>query len=383
MTLKLNGCNQSLARKLNNELVIKMLRKNDYSATELANKLKLSNAAMSSIVKGLETKGLIKISSSLSLCGKGRKQVIYSLNEKYGLIIIVSLSDNRYKVTISNIKEEILEEVEKEISKYDVATIYELILKIKDILSINTYWNIPLRSIIIAVPGKVDSSTGELLLSKQFESDLFDGTNSIQSLFKKHFDIPVTIYNDINLALIGEMRSGALTEAKNAFLFYLSNGLGGAFLFNGAFYGGENGVAGEFGLLNASFNGEDKYLDEFVSLRAIKEYLGKKNNQTYHVDDLVALYEKKGYEYSYINETAHLVGQKLRAVVDLLNISLIIISGRVVNFKDEYLSILQEEVNKSNNKCTVAYSTLGKNNILLGAISSCVDSVLNTYIEEK
>ena len=101
---KLNtGRNQTYARTLNNELVIQALRKEDLSATELSEKLSLSNAAMSSIMKGLLEQGIIKISYTKSESGKGRKQIVYSLNESYGLIIVVSLSDNRYTITISNI----------------------------------------------------------------------------------------------------------------------------------------------------------------------------------------------------------------------------------------------------------------------------------------
>lgn len=96
MTTQAFGRDQSYARKVNNELVIQKLRKEDLSATELSSTLNLSHAAMSSILKGLLGQGIIKVSCSKSEFGKGRKQVVYSLNEQYGLIIVVSLSDNRY-----------------------------------------------------------------------------------------------------------------------------------------------------------------------------------------------------------------------------------------------------------------------------------------------
>ena len=110
------GCDQSYARTVNNELVIQKLCESDYSATDLARELDLSHAAISSILKGLVNDRIIKASYSSSTAGKGRKRVFYSLNEAYGLIIVVSLSNNRYQIIISNIREEILLEETDEIA---------------------------------------------------------------------------------------------------------------------------------------------------------------------------------------------------------------------------------------------------------------------------
>ena len=192
MTTQAFGRDQSYARKVNNELVIQKLRKEDLSATELSSTLNLSHAAMSSILKGLLGQGIIKVSCSKSEFGKGRKQVVYSLNEQYGLIIVVSLSDNRYSITISNIKEEILVERVKEIDKYDVSIIYEIVLCIKGLLANNEYRDIPLKNIIISVPGRVNSITGELQLSKQFDKNLFEGKNVISSIFENYFQAPIS-----------------------------------------------------------------------------------------------------------------------------------------------------------------------------------------------
>ena len=82
-----SGRNQSYARKVNNKLVISKLRQNDCSATVLVEELNLSNSAMSSILKELETQGIIIPSYSISNSGKGRKQVFYTLNKNYGIFV--------------------------------------------------------------------------------------------------------------------------------------------------------------------------------------------------------------------------------------------------------------------------------------------------------
>lgn len=374
---EMQGRDQSYARTLNNELVLKELRNGDYSATELADFLSLSNAAMSSILKGLINDGLIKVSCYISKAGKGRKQVRYTLNEEFGLIIVVSLSDNRYHITISNIKEEILLEAEKEIDKYDIAMIYEIVLFIKDTLASLEYRDIPLRQIIVAVPGCVNSQTGELQLSKQFDRDLFDGKNNIKSIFENAFSIPVSMQNDINLSIIGEMKYGCLANVRNALLAYVDNGLGGAMVLNGKFYGGDCGYAGEIGLITTTFKNKKNVLDEFVSLRSIKEYFSKKNGKHYKVALLSEEYKKKGEVYEYVNETAHLLGEKLRDIVELLNISHIVLAGRVSLFGEDYLNCLKEELKSTRNPCEIKFTQLSKRSTLYGAITVSVDSSIN------
>lgn len=377
------GRDQSYARVVNNELVIKHLRKNNMSATELANALYLSHAALSSILKGLLQEGIIKVATSISRAGKGRKQVCYTLNEEYGIIIVVSLSDNRYKISISNIKEETLVEQEKEIDRYDVAIIYEIVLCIKNLISDAKYRDIPVKHIIIALPGRVNSHTKELQLSKQFDKDLFGENNKIVSIFENHFNVPITLQNDINLSLIGEIKSGCLVNVQNAMVAYIDNGVGAAFVFNGKSYEGELGYAGELGLMQTTFKGKESYLDEFISLRSIKDYAKEKNNKKYHVSQLVEEYYLKGDLYEYINETARVLGKKLRDIVELLNISHIVLSGRIAKFGDDYLNCVREEVSKSQNSCQVMFSTLGKSSILIGAMSNSVDQSISRELAKN
>lgn len=374
------GRNQSYARKINSKLVISKLRNNDASATILVDELNLSNSAMSSILKGLELQGIIIPSYFSSNAGVGRKQIYYTLNQSYGIFVIVCLSNNRYKIILSNLKEEVLIKEEREIEKYDVSVVYEIILAIKRMLAKEEYRDIPVRNIFIAVPGRVNSVTGELQLSKQFDKDLFDEKNKISHLFKTHFEAPVIIRNDINLAIIGEKRNGALVNVKDAMLVHVDNGVGAAMIFNNDFYSGSNGYAGEIGLMQTTFNGEENFLDEFISLRSIKDYIYRKTNQKVKSKDLPHYYQNNLDIHKYVNDTAHLLGKKLKDIIELLNISNIILQGRISYFGEEYLNCIKEEISKSSNQCEICYSKLNGDSIFIGAMSEAVDYVVEELI---
>lgn len=374
------GKNQSYARKINSKLVISKLRNSDKSATVLVEELNLSNSAMSSILKGLELQGAIIPSYSISASGKGRKQVYYTLNKDYGVFAIVCLSNNRYKIILSNLKEEILIKEEREINGYDITIIYEIILTIKNMLAKEEYRDLPLKNIFIAIPGKVNSVTGEIQLSKHFDQSLFDEDNKISKLFETHFNTSVIIRNDINLAIVGEKRNGALVNSKNALLLYVDNGIGASMIFNNEFYSGSNGYAGEIGLMRTTFHGQENALDEFVSLRSIKEYIYQKTNKKVKTDEVIRLYNLDKEIHDYINETAHLLGAKLKDILELLNISQIVIQGRISGFKEEYLNCIREEMNKSNNQYDIQFSKLNGDSIFIGAMSEAVDYLIDDII---
>ena len=370
------GKTQSYARKINNKLVINRLRTSPASATMLVEELNLSNSAISSILKQLENKGIIIQSHSMANYSKGRKQVYYTLNKDYGIFVILCLSNNRCKIIVSNIKEEVLHNEEHEIDKYDVSIIYELILKVKKILH-EVYPNNPLAGIYISLPGKVNSKTGELQLSKHFDKAIFEENNKITRLFSMHFDAPISIHNDTNLAIIGEKCAGSLQESLDALLIYVDNGIGASMILDGNFYNGAFGYAGELGLMEATFKGETSVLDEFVSLRSIKKYAYSLYNQKLVTKDLIEKYNEDLILHDYVIETAHVLGKKIKDVLEVLNVSKIVIQGRIIGFGEEYLNALKEEINKSQNQCEICFSKLNGDSIFLGAMSLAVDNLID------
>ena len=370
------GKTQSYARKINNKLVINRLRISPASATMLVEELNLSNSAISSILKQLESKGIIIQSYSMANHLKGRKQVYYTLNKDYGIFVILCLSNNRCKIILSNLKEEILHKEEHEIDKYDVSIIYELILKVKKILH-EKYAGSNLAGIYISLPGKVNSKTGELQLSKHFDKAIFEEKNKITRLFSVHFDAPTSIHNDSNLAIIGEKCAGNLQDSDDALLVYVDNGIGASMILDGHFYTGAFGYAGELGLMETQFRGETNLLDEFVSLRSIKKYAYSLYGDKLVTAQIVEKFNSDKVLHDYVIETAHVLGKKIKDIIEILNVTKIVIQGRVVNFGEEYLAALKKEISHSQNQCEICFSKLNGDSIFLGAMSLAVDNLID------
>ena len=154
-------------------------------------------------------------------------------------------------------------------------------------------------------------------------------------------------------------------------LIYVDNGIGGALLLNGQLFGGEVGFAGEIGLFSTTFHGKDGLLDDFVSLRSIKEHFNLHNFQ-----ELLKEYKKMGDVYNYVNDTAINLGKCIKDVIELLNISTVVICGRVFEFKDKYYENVIKEANKALSPCNVIFDNTIHNSIIIGAIAMAYDKAV-------
>ena len=375
----MTGKNQSYARCLNNRLVMRELRKADSSATMLSRGLDLSNAALSSIICELEKGGYIRkvtddeVAATTSV---GRRPVYYSVNEKFGCVAAVGLANHRAQVVISDMKMQITDFTETRVERYDVATVYELVLSLKNLLAKPEYRDVPLLGIDVSVPGRVNTMTGELQLSPQFDKDLFGEKNYIVNLFSRQFGVTVKMTNDIDLAGHAEMHRGLLAGVENGMLVHVDEGIGGALVLGGKLYSGSQGFAGEVGRMRTEFEGRRDALDEFVSLRAVKARLGVK-----HTAEALALYESDAAAREYVLATARCLGGVLKDIVELLDISTVVVSGRATGFGDEYMRAGNEQIAEAVGSCTAVPTTLGGNASVIGAVAKAVESITDAAFE--
>lgn len=372
----MTGKTQSYARQLNNQLIMRELRQGVCSATMLSHKLNLSNAALSSIISKLQQDGYIKQAEADVTVNKGRKPVYYTINERFGYIAVVSLGDYVATVVLADMKKNIVERYETRVERYDMEMLYELVLILKNMLASPEYRDIPLLGIDLSVPGKVNTQTGVLQLSPQFEADIYNDKNAIIDFFKRHFNAPIVMTNDTNLAGLGEMYSGAMQGVENGMLVHVDEGVGGALILNGKLFTGSQGFGGEIGIMRAEFMGKTDYVDEFVSLRAIKKKFGAR-----HTKEIVQRYGVEQDVTDYVDATAVCLGRLLKDIVELLNISTIVLSGRIANFGQNYLELVQNEVAQSINDCSVVYSALGRDASIIGAISKAVEALTDDIFE--
>ncbi len=377
------GSNQSIARIFNNRLVLNQLKEKPMSGTELADKLSLSNATVSSILRSLLSSGIIQVChSDENINAKGRKRVTYCINQDYGLILVFSITSYHSHPVICNMLGENLYESDHEIRNYSLPVFQDEISKVQEVLKRSVFKNIPIRSVIISLPGLVNQKTGDLQVSPQFDKDLFSNSHTMVSLFSEAFSCPVQLENDTKLMMMAELANGTFNQGNAGMLAYIDYGIGGAFEFENQLYWGARGYAGEIGRLVVKVENESHHLDDFASLRVLQDKVSKKKGELLSVSKIYELYNQNDSEVvEEVKLGARSVGKALKEIIRVFDIEQFVLSGGIVHFGDTYLDIVKEEVKAANENATVVFSNNGNYAICDGAKEMGISTVLSYVLD--
>jgi glucokinase len=101
----------------------------------------------------------------------------------------------------------------------------------------------PIAAVGMGIPSLMDQSRGVAMWTNHL--DLVDV--SVADLLADRLDLPVTIDNDANLAMLAEHSDGAAKGASHAVMLTIGTGIGGAIVAGGRLVRGAHGAAGELG----------------------------------------------------------------------------------------------------------------------------------------
>ena len=102
--------------------------------------------------------------------------------------------------------------------------------------------NADVEGIAISMPGLIDTFKGVCISSGALD---FSNGHCLAEELQNICGVPVTVENDANCAALAEIKSGSLTDVKNAFVMVFGTSIGGAFICNRELYRGANFCAGE------------------------------------------------------------------------------------------------------------------------------------------
>ena len=109
-----------------------------------------------------------------------------------------------------------------------------------------------LRATVVGVPGAVAQATGQIRQAPNLR--FIEGTG-FASRIGGLLPGSVTIANDCNLALSGEMAAGAARGVRDVAMITLGTGVGAGVAVNGELLTGARGLVGEVGILPVSLDG--------------------------------------------------------------------------------------------------------------------------------
>lgn len=227
-----------------------------------------------------------------------------------------------------------------------------------------------IEGIAISTAGVVDADTGEIIYANKNITN-YKGTQ-LKQLLEEKYQVPVTVENDVNSALLGELTFGNYGDVHSALMLTIGTGVGGALYLNGHIHHGFSHSGGEVGY--ALVNGQN--IEDVASTRALVERVAKEVDEPAINGHWVfeqAIHQQNPLAIQEIDYLIEGITQLINNYVALLNPQYVILGGGIMEQVD-YLKprIMKrfEEINKNKlvvKNTTIEFARLGNQAGMLGA----------------
>ncbi|MFF2093285.1 ROK family protein [Paenibacillus sp. NPDC058174] len=386
---------QQFVRITNQNLIIDTIRQRE-SATrsELSKLLNLSVPSVCTNVDQLVTLGIVRETEDAS-SGVGRKASRLRLNEQFGYIIAVDLSNPCVNVAVANLKPEIVQELKFDIEQYELGQLMELLTgKIEELLASSGISREQLLMISISVPGQVDGESGLVKCGSYLESL---GTVNFRESLSERFLTKVLVQKDINAAIIGEMSFGSAQGCSNAVFLSADVGLGLGIVLNGRLYPGSFHASGEIAGYLVGTTAPVRLQDQ-VSIGALVRDV-RAELAAGAASSLQQISASKPVSFNDIMGAVHAGdelavrqvkrrAQMLAAVVvnllQMLDLDTIVLGGGFVSLGPAYTDTLKEEVAAlmPSSKAAIVHTALKTKAVLIGGVAIGLETIFTELLEE-
>lgn len=355
------GRNPTDIRIDNKRAIMKIIDKHPATFQELSDELKLSTTSINNICRELHKKKLIQL-SSVNSANIGRPATLAQINPTCGYIITIEFTSatnfDYFIIKLLNLKKEILcyRLIDAVIGETDKLN-NTILTTIEEILSLKSLSNQDILYIAVAIPGMVNTYTGEVVATS-LQAGL-TGYN-IKEFLEKTFNTSVLVQSLLYCAMKGEQIFGVLREHRDACMFlHISDSIGVTFSIDAKPFGGTHGYAGELGLINDKLteghfaslkDRRNTSINDALSLKslknAVKKSIGRKNTSLQINSDYLAENFLHGEEpiCSFVKEHAKKLACFIENISILLDIKTVVLAGNVRKFGDKYLKIVNSQI---------------------------------------
>ena len=345
-----------------NPLISLLTRQEGCTIPQAAEGLGLSIGTVTKYMNALMEAGYVE-NYGPAESASGRKPRLYSLKADAGCFLGLDVNDRYVNVGLMDFRGGMIRNRLMDDYALESPDSFEALCHIlKTAVGLAVDAGRPLQGIGVALPGRINSETGESHTYFPLPE------RSLADLLREQTGFPVHICNDTRAMVFGELLKGAGAGCRNILFINVNWGLGLGIVINGQVYGGKSGYAGEFGhmfgfdnqiicrcgkrgcneteisgqalqrrLVERIRGGESSILsprvlssDKPLLLREIMEAVAKED--VLCIDTI----EKIGIK----------LGEKTSGLINLLNPELIVVGGELAMTGDYLLSPMRAAVNK-------------------------------------
>lgn len=240
-----NSGDQALLRKFNLTAVLNRLRQQSpISRAALADFTGLNKATITRLIRELMDHNFVReigMRSSVT----GRPSILLELDPQAGYIIGVRLDIDYCAVILTNFAAEIVWRSEMKHTPEDGQALIQenMLALIRQAIAHVPDKGRPVLGLGLSVPGLVDVECGLLL----FAPNLGWRNVPFRSWLQEHFDLPIYVDNEANLAALGETYFGAARDSEYVLYINVTSGVGAGIVLHQEILSGAAGIAGEVG----------------------------------------------------------------------------------------------------------------------------------------
>lgn len=367
----------------NRILVLKTVFDNEsISRADIARATGLTRTTVTEIVAALLEEELVT-EIGVGESQGGKSPILLKLAEDSRYLLSLDLSHSEFRGAVINLRGKILATVSLPVSDRCGEEALNLVYKILDQL-VNTGY-LPLVGIGVGTPGLVNGAEGVVIKAVNLDWENLP----LASLLESRYNLPVRVLNDSQAAAMGEYHygHGHLAES-NLVVINVRHGFGAGIIIQGQLFQGDGGGAGEIGHVVVQEDGlpcrcgNSGCLETVASVQAIIQKVKRLSpahpllphnpdeinletiQQAFHAGDLQI--------QQIVLEAARHTGIAIAALVGVLNIQDILLSGDMTCFGEPWLRSVQDALTSHTlsrlaKESNLQTGQLGKDSILLGA----------------
>jgi len=375
--------NHSKIKETNRKKIIGLLLvKNEITKLDISRMLDISITTVSTNIAELKNEGIVEDVRSLESTG-GRKAIAIKLNESCRYSIGVALTPNHIKISLVNLKKNIIEDISIRHKNNGIENIINLLSENLEILmEKHEITSENLLGLGISVPGTVDFKEGIIKYSYLL------GVKNLNIKEKfEYLNVPIFVDNEANLSAYYEFLNRK-NELRNLLYISITEGLGLGIIIDGKIYRGDNNSSGEMGHMKIAMNGKickcgsRGCLEAYTSMNSILDnYNEITNSNVTDIDDFEKKYtEKDEAAEKVLDEYAKTLALGISNLIMILDPNSVIIGGDINSLLKDKIEVIKKNIYKDNlftdeNSCNISIASF-KESYLSGAAMMPIEDFL-------
>jgi predicted NBD/HSP70 family sugar kinase len=358
-----------LLRQMNARTVLEMIRERaPISRAEIARLAGISKPTVSLALRALEDAGLVREAPAPDADGPTYGATFYEPDPDAAAVLAIDIGGRYLRSALADVSGSVRAREDAVTAELAAEGILSTIPEVVQRLLAAT--GVPADRIagaVVGVPGVVSPGTGEVSLAENVPG--LEG-EQVAARLQEALAVPVKVFNDVNLAAIGERDEGAGRDVASFVFVSVGTGLGAGVVVGGELLAGSHGAAGELDLMRPAASGDDP------SAPAIREYAAetagraRARRPTDTVEIFALARDGDAWALDVVAEVARRVCAHVVPIAAIVDPELVVLGGGIGGNGDLLLPPLREMLERELPfPPTVLTSQLRDDAVLTGALA--------------